>query len=77
MKKLTMILGIVGAIALISCKKDRVCECTENVGGGTTYTSSVTLTDVTKSAAKANCVTTKSYSNDGVAIEYSKTCNLK
>ncbi|MFN6037380.1 MAG: hypothetical protein ACK452_02845 [Bacteroidota bacterium] len=77
MKKLTMILGIVGAIALISCKKDRVCECTEVYGGGSTYTTSVTLTDVTKSAAKANCVSTKSYSTDGVANQYTKTCNLK
>ena len=77
MKKFTLILGMLGAIALISCKKDRVCECTENLGGGSTYTSSSTLVDVSKSAAKANCVSTKSYSTDGVASQYTRTCNLK
>ncbi|MFN5182985.1 MAG: hypothetical protein ACK5D5_08165 [Bacteroidota bacterium] len=77
MKKIT-ILGIgLFTLALISCKKDYTCECTTTQSGGS-YTYSTTLVEVSKSAAKANCVSTKEHYNDGVAITgYSTTCNLK
>ncbi|MFM7637960.1 MAG: hypothetical protein ACKO5W_08835, partial [Crocinitomicaceae bacterium] len=41
----------VGLLALASCKKDWTCKCTSSIGGAT----STTITDKTKSDAKAEC----------------------
>ncbi|MFN5182984.1 MAG: hypothetical protein ACK5D5_08160 [Bacteroidota bacterium] len=81
MKKITLIgLGIV-AISLTACKKDRVCECTEqytaNFGGSqntTTTTSSFTLVDVSKATAKRICVST---SSSNANYSQKTTCELK
>jgi len=64
-----------GAIALVSCKKDRVCECKVYVGG-TAFgdAEKVTFTDATKRTAKDACVTKKATEN---GVEYKLECELK
>ncbi len=50
MKKV-LVLGLFGAMALASCKKDWTCKCTNSISG----TSSSTIADMTKKDAKAEC----------------------
>jgi hypothetical protein len=54
MKKTVLTLTVIAftGLALISCKKDRVCECVESPGNDTWKT---TLKNVSKRQAKANC----------------------
>ena len=58
-KNLLIIIGIV-ALSTVSCKKDRVCECTTTttVPGSASETDSFTLLDVSKGTAKRACVKT-------------------
>jgi hypothetical protein len=77
MKKIILSSGLMLALFLTSCKKDYVCECTENYGGGDVVTTNTSITNVNKSGAKANCVSLKDYSEDGVASTYTKTCKIK
>ena len=51
MKKL-IFLGAFAILTLASCKKDWTCTCTSSLGGGS---SSTTISDKTKSDAKAEC----------------------
>lgn len=50
MKKV-LVLGLFGAMALASCKKDWTCKCTNSLAGS----SSSTIADMTKKDAKAEC----------------------
>ena len=50
MKKV-LVLGLFGAMALASCKKDWTCKCTSSIGGS----SSSTIADMTKKDAKVEC----------------------
>ncbi len=50
MKKIILLSGL-GLFTLASCKKDWTCTCTSSIGGS----SSTTITDKTKSDAKAAC----------------------
>lgn len=50
MKKI-LVFGILGLFIFASCKKDWTCTCTSSIGGS----SSSTITDKTKSDAKAEC----------------------
>ena len=71
MKKLFALSSVIAlaAVLLVSCKKDRVCECT--YGG---QTDKVTLTDATKRQAKDACIT-RSYDFSGTTIKIE--CKLK
>ena len=75
MKKTMLTAGIMLALFLTSCKKDYVCECREDFGTDV-VTTKTTITDVNKSGAKANCVSTKDYTYDGSPNTYTKTCNI-
>jgi len=71
MKKLFALSSVIAlaAVLLVSCKKDRVCECTF---GGTT--DKITLTDVTNRQAKDACI---SRSVDYAGTTYKQECKLK
>ncbi|MEN9346002.1 MAG: hypothetical protein RLZZ60_1471 [Bacteroidota bacterium] len=71
MKKLFALSSVIAlaAVLLVSCKKDRVCECT--YGG---QTDKVTLTDATKRQAKDVCIT-RSYDFSGTTVKVE--CKLK
>jgi len=51
MKKV-ILFGAFALLTLSSFKKDWTCTCTSSIGGGS---SSTTITDMTKSDAKADC----------------------
>lgn len=76
MKKLKLLTttGLI-AMAIISCKKDRVCECT-TTSGGFSATGSVTLKNVTKKQAKDICVSGVSYDSNG-QVTTTTDCKLK
>ena len=71
MKKLFALSSViaVAAVLLVSCKKERVCECTYG-----TQTDKVTMLDVTKRQAKDACIT-RSYDYNGTSIKVE--CKLK
>ena len=68
--KSLIIISALGAISLVSCKKDRVCECT--TGGNV---DKVTYTDATKRQGKANCVSTTTDNGNGTSVK--TVCELK
>ena len=77
MKKFVLLTAAVASLSLFSCKKDYVCECTET-NSGSSATSQYTVVGVSKATANANCVSSKDYKRDGVAVSgYSQTCKLK
>ena len=67
MKKILLLTAFAG-LSVVSCKKDKVCTCTSHNG-----TSTTTLVNVTKTQAKANCIST-SYTDNGVT--HSTSCSL-
>ncbi|MFN5459703.1 MAG: hypothetical protein ACK5AY_07325 [Bacteroidota bacterium] len=79
MKKISLIAFAIICITLISCKKDRVCECTITDSSGTS-TANVTYFDARKSDARLWC-TSNSYQYENLtptASSGSKTvCKLK
>lgn len=79
MKKVLLIAAVAG-LAMVSCKKDYVCECTNTstFPGSVSSTSKYTMVGVSKGAAKANCI--KSTSETTIAgTTYTDTddCKLK
>jgi hypothetical protein len=78
MKKLSLLTIIaMAAIALVSCKKERICNCTTTFSSGGVSTSSaatVTLIDATKRQAKDACISRKM--TDG-GDTYTQDCKLK
>ena len=72
MKKLN-ILSIIAitAIALVSCKKDRVCECSV----GSQVINKITLNETTKRTAKDACVSYTVDFGQGSAVKIE--CKLK
>lgn len=67
-----------GAVAFVSCKKDRVCQCTVKTTGlvNTTVTNDTTIANSSKKDAKTKC---EGYNNEvsilGNTIK--TTCELK
>lgn len=73
MKKILLIAAVAG-LSMVSCKKDRICTCTESEStGGSSYTSNTTIVKASKAQAKANCVST-TVTEGGVI--YTSTCKL-
>lgn len=78
MKKSILLFAAAGAFFLVSCKKDYVCECTFSSNGQTSTPDQTTYVGVTKSAARANCLSTKSsYTFQGTTYNSTNTCKLK
>lgn len=80
MKKIILSAATIAMLALVSCSKDRVCECkyTSTDPSETAYTEKYTLVDVSKKTAKADCFSaTQDYTNNGTTYKYSRTCELK
>ncbi|MES2566859.1 MAG: hypothetical protein V4565_08330 [Bacteroidota bacterium] len=67
MKTVFLFTALAG-LSMASCKKDKVCTCSDANG-----TSTTTLVNVTKAQAKANCIST-SQTNNGVT--YTSSCSL-
>lgn len=70
MKKLIYFPAVILALGLLSCKKDYVCTCTTT---GSTTADVYTIVEVSKAAAKANCV---SKSTTVAGSTYVETCDL-
>ena len=80
MKKIIYLFsGLFAAMFTTSCKKDYTCECTETYSGSTSaQIYEITIKDVSKKAAKANCVSTEETSGSGFyTYTYSTECELK
>lgn len=79
MKKILIIASVAG-LAMVSCKKDYVCECTttSTAPGSTSYTDKSTMVGVSKKTAKANCFKYSSEETSG-GVTYVNTtdCKLK
>lgn len=83
MKKIILIIAVVGLAT--SCKKDRVCTCTNSqivTNSNNTNTSSqvydVTLVKVSKRTAKLACIHTKSSNvNNNTTVTSDTDCKLK
>ncbi|MBC7383048.1 MAG: hypothetical protein H7296_08650 [Bacteroidia bacterium] len=67
MKKILLLTAFAG-LTMASCKKDRVCTCSDSNG-----TSTTTLVHVSKAQAKANCISTSQTEN---GVTYSNMCSL-
>ena len=67
MKKIILLSGLT-LLTLASCKKDWTCTCTSSIGGTTT----TTISDKTKSDAKADCD-----SSDGSVLGVTVDCELQ
>lgn len=79
MKKVLLVAAVAG-LAMVSCKKDYVCECTttSTIPGYTTSTSKSTVVEVSKGRAKAGCATTSSESTfGGSTYVTTRECSLK
>jgi predicted outer membrane protein len=74
MKKVMMIASVI-ALTAVSCAKDRTCTCTQtNSANATSTTTSVIQVESTKGQAKANCLSTKETTTNGVT--WTNTCEL-
>ena len=79
MKKILLVAAVAG-LAMVSCKKDYVCECTNSstAPGSTSTTSKSTVIGVSKGRAKAGCVKTTSESTyGGVTYVNTSDCAIK
>lgn len=78
MKKTKIFTGLSAALVfLVSCKKDRVCECTTNTGS-TNLVEKYTLIKVTKKQAKDICTTREyEYTVLGSPTKVIVNCTLK
>lgn len=77
MKKL-LIVAVIAVAGLASCKKDYTCTCTTTTTPGGTGTPQVTtFNGVSKGAARANCLDSKStYTFSGVTVTSTTDCEL-
>jgi len=79
MKKVLLI-AAVASLAMVSCKKDRTCECTSSstIPGSTSETTKYTVYDVSKGTAKRACVkTTQEFTSGGTTYISTDDCKLK
>lgn len=73
MKKGITLIAILAAMT--ACKKDYTCECTTTPGNSV---DKYTIKSVSKSRAKANCVSTSYEDNSsGTTVKVETTCTLK
>lgn len=80
MKKLFLFIAVLSAISLTSCKKDRVCTCTETSTepGYKTEVSKTTYLDVSSKNATAMCIgTSREREKSGVIYNYTEKCELE
>lgn len=76
MKKITLFAAVIVAISFASCKKDRVCSCTNSSTGGSVTTSETTYTKIKKSEAKTLCQKT-TYTDNLTGYVSTSDCKLK
>ncbi len=79
MKKVLLVAAVAG-LAMVSCKKDYVCECsnTSTMAGAPTTTTKHTVVEVSKGRAKAGCASTSSeYTFGGTTYVNTSTCEIK
>jgi uncharacterized lipoprotein YajG len=73
--KIKLLSICVGCLLLASCAKDRTCTCTTtNSANSNSNTHETTFVQVSKSQAKAQCVSSKRESN---GTTYTSNCELK
>jgi hypothetical protein len=80
MKKIAIAIFAVTGLLLVSCKKDRVCECTytSTYPGSTSETDKFTLLDIRKKDAKSLCIkTVDTYESNGTTYTSTSDCKLK
>lgn len=77
MKKLSILAVAALAFSFASCKKDRVCTCTETTTGSSTSSTSVnTMKKVSKGTAKANCTSGTQYNQASASYIVTRDCKL-
>lgn len=78
MKKITLLSFALVAISFASCKKDRTCTCTttDNSPGATTSEYTVVYHKISKSNAKAACMSLE-VTPTGQPYTEKRTCTLK
>lgn len=78
MKKNIIAITAIAALAFVSCKKDRTCTCsvTDNSPGATTSEYTVKYKKITKSNAKAACMSLE-VTPSGQPYTEKRTCTLK
>lgn len=72
MKNPTLIILIVFASLLVSCKKDYVCVCTNSNTGNTSYGDHFKANTITKKAAEESCKANNDLSGGGL-----ENCHLE
>jgi len=80
MKNLLLTLTVFAVVGLTSCKKDRVCTCTntDTAPGSTTTTTETTILKEKKGVAKAACVKkTEEYTSGSNTYVMTQDCKLK
>jgi hypothetical protein len=75
MKKIILFIAVISAFSFASCKKDRTCTCVSSNGTTTNPERVFTLTKVTKSQGRANCLSSTETNNNGSTT--TTTCTLK
>ena len=70
MKKIVLLVMVIGFLSMVACKKDRACECKV---GKTVF--KIELNDVGKRQAKDACISQTYYHPDGTIDKYE--CELK
>lgn len=77
MKKVLLFVAVVAATSFASCKKDRVCTCTDTTtitgGGSSSSTSVITYTGAKKGDARAACL---SSTQTGTGYTSTRDCSL-
>jgi hypothetical protein len=78
MKKITILLIACIATSFVSCKKDRTCNCTvtDNSPGATTSEYTVVYKKISKSNAKAACMSLE-VTPSGQPYTETRKCTLK
>lgn len=79
MKKTLLFASVIICASLVSCKKDRVCECTSTSSGGSLSTTTTTIKKIRKSEAKTLCQnhTYTSTGSNGQTQTNVDNCTLK
>ena len=81
MKKITLLAVAFASISVVSCRKDRTCECTDSLGG-VSYVATTTVKSTKKDAttwceAQNGSKTTVTYGGVAQPNSASGTCKLK
>jgi hypothetical protein len=77
MKKITLLVAVIVAFSISSCKKDRTCTCMySHAGSSKVDTYITTYTKVNNKTAEINCTSGKSYNQSEPAEFQTRDCEV-